>query len=74
VVHIDKHNKAIAVPKEALVFYDNDYYVMVAKGNNKFEKRKIQVEGTNETRAYVIQGLRPGEVVVCKNSLYVYGQ
>lgn len=73
-VHLDKHKKAIAVPKEALVFYDNDYYVMVAKTRNKFEKRKITIEGTNETNAYVIAGLQPGEVVVCKNSLYVYGQ
>jgi membrane fusion protein, heavy metal efflux system len=73
-VHIDKHNKAIAVPKEALVFYDNDYYVMVSKGNNKFEKRKITIEGTNETDAYVTKGLQQNEVVVCKNSLYVYGQ
>lgn len=73
-VHIDKHKKALGVPKEALVFYDNDYYVMVAKGKNKFEKRKVSVEGTNETNAYVTKGLQEKEVVVCKNSLYVYGQ
>ena len=73
-VHLDKHKKALAIPKEALVFYDNDYYVMVSKGNNKFEKRKIIIEGTNETEAYVSIGLKPNEVVVCKNSLYVYGQ
>lgn len=74
VVHLDKHKKALAVPKEALVFYDNDYYVMVSKGKNKFEKRKISIEGTNETSAYVTKGLEANEVVVCKNSLYVYGQ
>ncbi|HTA83144.1 MAG TPA: efflux RND transporter periplasmic adaptor subunit [Bacteroidia bacterium] len=73
-VHIDKHKKALSVPKEALVFYDNDYYVMVSKGNNKFEKRQISIEGTNETDAYVTKGLQQNEVVVCKNSLYVYGQ
>lgn len=73
-VHIDKHKKALAVPKEALVFYDNDYYVMVSKGNSKFEKRMISIEGTNESIAYVTKGLQPNEVVVCKNSLYVYGQ
>jgi cobalt-zinc-cadmium efflux system membrane fusion protein len=74
VVHLDKHKKALAVPKEALVFYDNQYYVMVSKGNNKFEKRPISIEGTNQTYAYVSKGLQPNEVVVCKNSLYVYGQ
>jgi cobalt-zinc-cadmium efflux system membrane fusion protein len=74
IVHLDKHKQAAAVPKESLVFYDNDYYVMVAKGKDKFEKRKITIEGTNNEVAYVTQGLKPGEVVVCKNSLYVYGQ
>lgn len=74
VVHLDKHKKALAVPKEALVFYDNQYYVMVSKGNNKFEKRQISIEGTNQANAYIISGLQPREIVVCKNSLYVYGQ
>lgn len=73
-VNLDKHRRALAIPKEALVFYDNDYYVMVSEGGNKFEKRQIGIEGTNETEAYVSHGLKPGEVVVCKNSLYVYGQ
>jgi len=74
IVHLDKHKRAIAVPKEALVFYDNDYYVMVSKGKNKFEKRKINIEGTNNEFAYVTKGLQTNEIVVCKNSLYVYGQ
>ncbi len=73
-VHLDKHKKALGVPKEALVFYDNDYYVMVSKGKNKFEKRKISIEGTNERDAYVTKGLEAKDVVVCKGSLYVYGQ
>jgi len=73
-VHLDKHKQAPAVPKEALVFYDNDYYVMVSKGANKFEKRKITIDGTNNEVAYVASGIKPGEIVVCKNSLYVYGQ
>ncbi len=74
IVHLDKHKKTVGVPKEALVFYDNEYYVMVAKGKNKFEKRKITLEGTNEIDAYVSKGLQPNEIVVCKGSLYVYGQ
>lgn len=74
VVHLDKHKKAIAIPKEALVFYNNSYYVMVYKGNHKFEKRLVSIEGTNETKSYVTKGLDKNEIVVSKNSLYVYGQ
>jgi membrane fusion protein, heavy metal efflux system len=74
IVHLDKKKKAIAIHKEALVFYNNDYYVMVFKGDHKFEKRKISIEGTNELSAYISKGLEKNEIVVCKNSLYVYGQ
>jgi len=73
-VHLDKHKRAITIHKEALVFYNNDYYVMVFKGDHKFEKRKVTIEGTNELSAYITKGLEKNEIVVCKNSLYVYGQ
>jgi len=74
IVHLDKHKKALSVPKESLVFYDNEYYVMVSKGKNKFEKRLVSIEGMSHDNAYVAKGLQPNEVVVCRNSLYVYGQ
>lgn len=74
IVHLDKHKKAIAIPKDALVFYNNSYYVMVYKGEHKFEKRMVTLEGTNETKSYVTKGLDKNEIVVSKNSLYVYGQ
>ena len=73
-VHIDKHKQAIAVPKEALVFDDNNFYVMVAKGNNTFEKRLVTVEGNTISQSYISQGIKTGEIVVKHGSLYVFGQ
>ena len=73
-VHVDKHKKAVAVPKESLVFYDNSYYVMVAKGHNHFTKTVVTVEGTNDNVAYISKGINIGDVVVRRGSLYVIGQ
>jgi cobalt-zinc-cadmium efflux system membrane fusion protein len=73
-VHVDKHKKAVAVSKEALVFYDNNFYVMVTKGNNKFERKQVTIEGSNDNVSYISQGLNTGDIVVGKGSLYVLGQ
>lgn len=73
-VHVDKHRKAIAIPKESLVFYDNTFYVMLSKGNNTFERIPVTVEGSNENVSYISKGLNEGDVVVNKGSLYVLGQ
>jgi cobalt-zinc-cadmium efflux system membrane fusion protein len=73
-VHVDKHRKAIAVPKEALVFYDNNFYVMLAKGNKTFERKQVSIEGSNDNVSYINSGINAGDVVVGKGSLYVLGQ
>jgi len=73
-VHVDKHKQAVSVSKEALVFDDNSFYVLVAKGNNTFEKRLVTVEGNTLQQTYLSQGIKAGEVVVKHGSLYVFGQ
>lgn len=73
-VHVDKHKKAIAVSKDALIFYDNSFYVMLAKGNNTFERKLVTVEGNAANVTYLSDGLKAGDVVVGKGSLYVLGQ
>ncbi len=73
-VHVDKHKQAVAVSKEALVFDNNNFFVMIAKGNNTFEKRQVTLEGNTLKQSYINQGLKAGEVVVKKGSLYVFGQ
>ena len=47
---------------------------MIAKGSNTFEKRQVTLEGNTLKQSYVSQGLKAGEVVVKKGSLYVFGQ
>lgn len=73
-VHVDKHRQAIAVPRNALVFNDNAFYVMVYLGHNTFARRRVEPEGNNEYVSYLREGLKAGEIVVNKGSLYVLGQ
>jgi cobalt-zinc-cadmium efflux system membrane fusion protein len=73
-VHVDKHRKSIAVPKEALVFYDNNFYVMLYKGKNTFERKEVTIEGNTDRVSYISSGVKVGDVMAGKGSLYVLGQ
>ena len=73
-VHVDRHKSSIAIPKECLVYYDNENYVVRLKGNLLFEKRKVEVEGFNSEKAYIKSGINEHDVLVGKGSLYVLGQ
>ena len=73
-VHIDKGKKSVAIPKECLVYYDNQYYVVAAVSQFVFEKRKVTVEAFGPNRAYISQGVKENDVLVGKGSLYALGQ
>lgn len=74
IVHLDMHKKAIAVPKESLVLYNNIYYIMLYRGNNTFEKRAVKVEGCSTKVCYISEGIKTGDILSAKGSLYVLGQ
>ena len=73
-VHIDKGKRALSIPKECLVYYDNEYYVVVSKSKYVFEKRKVVVEAIGADKAYISKGVKENEVLVGKGSLYALGQ
>ena len=63
---------ALLVPQEALVFDTNQYFVFVALGDNRFERRAITIESWQETGfVHVLSGLRAGERIVASESLQV---
>lgn len=73
-VKIDLHRKALAIPKDALVLYENVYYVMIWRGNNIFEKREVKVENYSNEVCYLKRGIKQGDVIVSKGAIYVLGQ
>ncbi|NNM94258.1 MAG: efflux RND transporter periplasmic adaptor subunit [Bacteroidia bacterium] len=73
-VHIDGHCKAIAVPKDAVVLYENVYYVMVRRRDNVFERKAVKLKNCSGGVCYIAAGIGPGDVVVNKGAIYVLGQ
>lgn len=73
-VHVDKHKQAVAIPRECLVYYDNEYYVEKQKGKFTFEKTKVAVDGYTTQFAYISNGISDQDILVGYGSSYVLGQ
>jgi cobalt-zinc-cadmium efflux system membrane fusion protein len=64
----------LAIPNKAIVFDNNQYYVVVYKEDCKQEIRKIDVISKNDLYTYVSSGVQEGETVITTNELLVYEQ
>jgi membrane fusion protein, heavy metal efflux system len=73
-VHVDKHKQSVAIPRECLVYYDNDYYVEKQTGKYTFEKTKVTVDGYTTKFAYISNGVGDKDILVGYGSSYVLGQ
>lgn len=62
----------IAIPSDALIFDDDQYFVVVKEGEDKFEIRKVSLHGHNNKTTYLAAGLNAGEEIVVNNQLLIY--
>ena len=67
-----KQEKMITIPSEALVFDNNEYYVVVAETPDKLNIRKVEISGSHNRNTFILSGLTAGENVVVKNQLLIY--
>jgi cobalt-zinc-cadmium efflux system membrane fusion protein len=64
-------NNSLAVPHEAIIYDGNNARVWVARDDHAVEPRKIKTGLSNGQMVQVLDGLRLGEKVVTKGSLFV---
>lgn len=64
--------QAVGIPASAVVFSDNQYYVLVYKDDCHIEVRKITIAAKNEDTAFISEGLQPGEQIIAKNQLLIF--
>jgi cobalt-zinc-cadmium efflux system membrane fusion protein len=60
------------VSSHALVFDNDKNYVIVVDGKAKVHVQPVQVAKTVEDRAYISQGLKPGDRVIASRQVYLY--
>jgi cobalt-zinc-cadmium efflux system membrane fusion protein len=62
----------IAIPSDALIFDDDQYFVIVKEPGDKFRIRKVTLRGHNNKTTYMASGLSSGDDIVVSNQLLIY--
>ncbi|WP_262245634.1 efflux RND transporter periplasmic adaptor subunit [Parapedobacter soli] len=63
---------AVALPADAVIFDDNQYFVVVYRGDCDLQLRRFSFAARNSEWYFVRDGLEAGERVVTKNHLLIY--
>lgn len=61
-----------AVPASAIIFDRSRQFVMIFKDRFNIETREVELYKTTEDKAWISSGVHPGEIVICKNQLFIY--
>lgn len=73
VLPVNSQNKsALAIPAKALIFDNNQSYVVVYKKDCELEIRPVTEIASNSQYIYVEGNLKPGENVIASNGLLIY--
>ncbi|WP_229215939.1 efflux RND transporter periplasmic adaptor subunit [Dyadobacter frigoris] len=65
---------AIAVPVSALIFHNNENYVLIQKQDKSLEPRKVTIDVQDNDRVFFKNGIEAGEKIVVKNQLLLFSE
>lgn len=68
----NEYTMQVCLPEDALVFDNNEYYVLVYKEDCSIEVRKIKIGSRNHDKIYIPEGIVPGEKIITRNHLLIY--
>ncbi|ALU27251.1 MULTISPECIES: efflux RND transporter periplasmic adaptor subunit [Myroides] len=66
--------KSLAIPNSAIIFDNNQNYVVIYKNDCEQEVRKITPQSKNSIYTYINEGVKENEMVVTTNELLIYEQ
>lgn len=70
----DRNMTAVSIPTKAMVFDDNQNYVVVYKDDCDLEIRKVDILSANNGFTFLKSGVEENEQIIVKNPLLVYEQ
>ncbi|KQS26660.1 efflux RND transporter periplasmic adaptor subunit [Dyadobacter sp. Leaf189] len=65
---------AVGVPAVAMIFYNNENYLLIQKPDNTLEPRKVTVDVKDNDRLFFKSGIAAGEKVVINNQLLLFSE
>lgn len=79
-MHVDvrvlskQEKTAVTIPTKALVFSENETFVLVYKNDCAIEARKVTIREKINGKVYINDGLTEGEKIITKNPLIIFEQ
>lgn len=67
-----EENSFPSIASSALIFDNSRQFVMIFKDRYNIETREVEVYKTTDDVVWIKGGLKPGEVVISKNQLFIY--
>jgi len=64
----------LSIPSDAVIFDDNQYFVVVETSSDKFEIKAVQLQGHYQNTTYIRSGLDENDKVVIVNQLLIYSE
>jgi len=71
-LNFEEGSQMQSIPAESIIFDKSKNWVMVYHSRSNIETRPVEVYRSLANRAYVSNGLKPGETVISRNQLLVY--
>ncbi|MCF2492998.1 efflux RND transporter periplasmic adaptor subunit [Dyadobacter chenhuakuii] len=68
------NDKAIGLPANALIFHNNENYLLIQKPDQTLEPRKVTVDVKDNDRIFIKNGIAAGEKVVIGNQLLLFSE
>ena len=63
---------AVTIPKNALIFDDNKYFVVLLKPHNQAKIQEVKILKQSGEKAFISEGLSENDVVITENQLLIY--
>lgn len=70
----NKETMAVSIPTYAVVFDDNQNFVVVHHDDCNMEIRKVNIVSRNNGNVFIAEGLNENEKVISRNQLLIYEQ
>lgn len=67
----DEAAETILIPTAAILQEENQAYVLLSLGNNKYLKQKVETSATDGDKSIIRSGLKPGDRYVSDGAFYL---
>lgn len=73
-VNYSGNTKSLAIPTSALVFSDNQYYILAYNGPADIVIVPVQVNGTKGDKTFITGEIKEGQHIIASNALLIFQQ